>query len=682
MIDYWVLKLRVGALLKIAQKNKIEPVKRLTYIEITRPAKLLLKFLKKTKLSAVSLHKIKGRIRVSGPSLNISEVRNDKEEVIIMEIYHHILEIRLAILRQLTEDFKDAAFLKDQNPVSMTHSYIGLKIAADINPAVYMAHYARWKYKNDEIKSKNILVIPHSDWSDALVLHLGKILDEVVVDRKEAGKTKNMVSLVTYILKAFLFITSTGTGTNREGPGGTPFQREDREEETKKNRIMVTYKMGVLKDKRNDIAFFHASVIDPRRMLVFFKDDHHFPSQEELNFLEETGLRAAAGEEMKHPPESVPTWKPSPYWKKERALFGRVYLKTLGECLAKKKQHSLWLLRTYWALGMEMTWWKDFFLANHVRIIVNAIPAVDNFVPNIAMAAVGGLAVELERSIRFDYCTYIHNSPNHVYFATGPYSLTQTPEPSFSLFTVQAGGINIIENTTPLEGVEELKRNSETIITVFDEVPNEAFFGNSVEEMYRCLVDLVKEDRRFSLLIKTKKPQVLEGMPEIHREILELSKQGRCLPVDWKVNVSTAVACGHLVVCVPSTAAFESVMMKAPTIVYNPMRSGSRLFYSNGGMNRRIFEDIRLMAEAIKKFADGSDPAIGDCSDILPALDPFDDGKGANRMGEYLDRCLEGFDAGLPWPSILKKTNEQYASRWGNDKITGENSYETVYQRN
>ena len=681
MIDYWVLKLRVGALLNIVKKNKIEPVKRLTYIEITRPAKLLLKFLKKTKLSAVSLHKIKGRIRVSGPSLNISEVRNDNEEVIIMEIYHHILEIRLAILRRLAENFKETAFLKDQNPVSMIHSYIGLKIASDINPAVYMAHYARWKYKTDETKSKNILVIPRSDWSDPLVSHLGKILDEVKVDKKEAGKTKNMVSLVTYILKAFLFKTFAG-GAPSPGDNGNSCRRDAGAPGV--SSIMVTYKMGVLKDKRNDIAFFHASAIDPRRMVIFFKDDHHFPSQEELDFMKESGIRALAGEDMKNPPEGVPTWKPSPLWKKERALFGRLYLQTLRQCLAKKKEHSLWVLRTYWALGMEMTWWKDFFLANNVRIIVNAIPAVDNFVPNIAMAAVGGLAVELERSIRFDYCTYIHNSPNHVYFATGPYSLTQTPEPSFSLFTVQAGGINIIENTTPLEGVEELKRNAQKIITVFDEVPNEAFFGNSVEEMYRCLVDLVKQDRRFSLLIKTKKPQVLEGMPRIHREIQELSKQGRCLAVDWKVNVSTAVANAHLVVCVPSTAAFESVMMKAPTIVYNPMCSGSRLFYSNNGLNRRIFEDIQLMTAAIKTFADGGESAvsIGACSDILPALDPFDDGKGANRMGEYLDRCLEGFDAGLAWPSILGKTNQQYALRWGNDKITGENSYETVYQRN
>lgn len=479
---------------------------------------------------------------------------------------------------------------------------------------------------------------------------------------------------MTYILKAFFFKHfTTGNLSNLI----------HREAEEKKSNIMVTYKMGVLKDKRNDIAFFHASGIDPRQMLIFFKDDHHFPTPEELNYMKEAGIRGIAGEEMKHPPDGIPTWKPSPAWKIERAIFGRLYLQTLRECLAKRKKHSLWLLRTYWALGMEITQWKDFFLANHVRIIVNAIPAVDNFVPNIAMAAVGGLAVELERSIRFDYCTYIHNSPNHVYFATGPYSLTQTPEPSFSLFTVQAGGINIIENTTPLEGVVQLKQNAEKIITVFDEVPNEAFFGNSVAEMYRCLVDLVKEDRRFALLIKTKKPQVLEGMPEIHREILQLSRAGRCLAVDWKVNVSTAVTHADLVVCVPSTAAFESVMMKAPTIVYNPMRSGSRLFYRGDGFNRRIFEDKESMIAAIKKFAAvGPAVSIGDCSDILSFLEPFDDGQGAKRMGDYLDGCLESFDAALNWQMALEKANERYSRQYGSDKITYLNSYESLYKRN
>ncbi|MCU0284917.1 MAG: hypothetical protein MUF15_00835 [Acidobacteria bacterium] len=673
MIDYWVLKLRITTLLNIYKNHKHEPVKRLTYIEITRPAAWLLKFLQKNKLAGVSLHKIKGRIRVSGPSLNISEVRNDNEEVIIMEIYHHILEIRLDILKKLTEDFKKTAFLKDQNPVSMSHSYIGLKIASDINPAVYMAHYARWKYKNDPEKSKNILVIPRSDWSADLVSHLGKILDRVVVDKQEAGKTKKMVSLMSYILKAFVFKNFTG---------GDMSDVVHRVKEAKKSTIMVTYKMGVLKDKRNDIAFFHASGIDPLQMLIFFKDDHHFPTPEELTFMKESGIRAIAGAEMNNPPISVSSWKPSPNWKIERAIFGQLYLQTLRECLAKRKKHSLWLLRTYWALGMEMTQWKDFFLVNNIRIIVNAIPAVDNFVPNIAITAVGGLAVELERSIRFDYCTYIHNSPNHVYFATGPYSLTQTPEPSFSLFTVQAGGINIIENTTPLEGAAELRRKAEKIITVFDEVPNEAFFGKSVEEMYRCLVDLVKEDSRFALLIKTKKPQVLEGMPEIHREILQLSQEGRCLAVDWRVNVSTAVAHADLVVCVPSTAAFESVMMKAPTIVYNPMRSGSRLFYRNNGLNRRIFEDKRLMMDAIKKYADGEFAAMGDCSDILPFLDPFDDGKGAKRMGDYLLNCLESLEAGLPWQAALEKANELYQQQYGSDKITYLNSYESLYKRN
>jgi len=84
--------------------------------------------------------------------------------------------------------------------------------------------------------------------------------------------------------------------------------------------------------------------------------------------------------------------------------------------------------------------WKDFFLNNGVKILANSVPSPDNFIPSMAISEIGGIAVEFERSIRFDYCTYIHNAPNHVYFATGPYSLTQTPESSFSLFTVQTGG--------------------------------------------------------------------------------------------------------------------------------------------------------------------------------------------------------------------------------------------------
>jgi hypothetical protein len=669
--DYLILKFTVPALLGMLKKSSEFKIKRLTYIEATTAAKLLLKWLVKTTFSDIFIEKIKPRKRASGPSLNISSVRDDNDEVIIMQIYHHILEIRLDILKQLMEDFEGFEFLKDQEPVSMIHSYMGLKIATDINPAVYLAHYARWKYKADKEKSRNILVIPKTDWSHALVTHLGKQVDEVVVDKRGEKRLKNTSTLFKYLLKALIFRAIL------------PLPREKKKKkDSAPGNIMVTYRMGVLEDKRNDIPFFHASDIAPQRMLIYFKDDFHLPSEEELVYMKEQGFKAAAKTGMKTRLNGVPTWKPTGILNEEKTLFCRLFLRTRKECRKKKRAHSQWLLRRYWEMSMEMAHWKDFFIGNNVHIIVNAIPGVDNFVPNAAIASIGGLAVELERSIRFDYCTYIHNSPNHVYFATGPYSLTQTPEPSFSLFTVQTGGINIIEKTKPLAGVEELKRNSEKIITVFDEVPNEMFFGNSVREMYQSLIDLVDTDPRFSLLLKTKKPQVLRYMKDIDQKISRLIGEGKCLAADWKVNVSTAVANGDLVVTVPSTAAFESVMMGAPTIVYNPMRSGSLSFYKNNGLNRRIFEDSRTMIDAIKRFADGKDNTIGQCSDILQELDPFDDGKGGKRMGDYLNWCRQSFDAGLEWKEVLGKANERCTQQWGTGRITGENAYEALYKKN
>jgi hypothetical protein len=656
------------------KRSKELNVKRLTYIEVTRPAKLLLKLLEKTKLSTASLHKIKPRKRPSGPVLNISSVRNDNDEVIIFEIYHHVLDIRMKIMRQLMDSFKTFEFLKDQKPLSMIHSYMGLKIATDINSAVFMANFARWKYKTDDpqTKSKNILVIPKSQWSDALTSHLGEMLDEVVVDKRKQERLKKAVALSAYIIKAFLIRLFT------KSPGEIKIDH-------KQGNIMVTYKLGVLKDKRNDIPFFHASEIDPKRMLIYFNDHHHVPSKEELDYMKQNGMKAVLSAGLKHPPhpmDSVPRWKPSPVLKQEKARFCRLYIKTLFQCLKEKKKHSLWILGRYWEMGMEMTHWKDFFIGNNVNVIVNSTPGVDNFVPNTALTAIGGMAVESERSIRIDYCTFIHNSPNHVYFATGPYSLTQTPEPSFSLFTVQTGGINIIENPKPIKGIEKLKRNSEIVLTVFDEAPNDMFFGDTIQQMYRFMIDLVDNDPRFSMLIKTKKPQVLKKMADINKEILRLCEQGKCLLADWKVSPSTAIKNGDLTATMISTTAFESILLGAKTVIFYPMRAGCKIFYSNNGLNKRIFEDKQSMVAAIKKFAGGSDDSIGDCSDIKPEIDPFGDGNGAKRMGDYLAWCQQGFDTGLEWKEILGKANERYTQQWGTGRITSENAYESLYKKN
>ena len=218
--------------------------------------------------------------------------------------------------------------------------------------------------------------------------------------------------------------------------------------------------------------------------------------------------------------------------------------------------------------------------------------------------------------------------------------------------------------------MESIKKKPGFVIGVFDELSNDWFFGDSIGQMYRALLDLLGSDPRFSLVIKTKKPRVLEKIGGIDEEIEQWVKAGRCLFAPWKLTPAAAAAQVDFVVCVPSTAAFESVMTGTPTMIFNPMRVGSSVFYSHNGLNRRIFEESEALKTAIKKYADGSDPSIGDCSDILPYIDPFADGKGAQRMGQYLLWCLEGFAAGLEREKNIEQANEKYAKTWGKDKIS------------
>jgi hypothetical protein len=99
------------------------------------------------------------------------------------------------------------------------------------------------------------------------------------------------------------------------------------------------------------------------------------------------------------------------------------------------------------------------------------------------------------------------------------------------------------------------------------------------------------------------------------------------------------------------------------------MRTGSSLFYSNEGKGRRIFECQDSLVQAIRDHTAGSRTGIGDCSDLVAEVDPFDDGQGASRLGMYLQWCLNGFEAGMEREEVIVQANELYAAEWGHERV-------------
>jgi hypothetical protein len=676
-VNLWVLKLRVSTLVKILRKAKGAGIAGITYLEGTKPAVFFLRLLVKLKIVPAVIHKIQPRDSVAGPVLYLAFVRNDKGEVITLDIYHHILTLRREIADQFFHIYKTFFFVRKQKYLTMLYANFSLRIAKDIAPAVYIAHYARWKGydKNIEKRPGNVMFIPKSDWSDMVAVSLEKVVDQVVIDKNTEGPRKTQI--LKHILYAFLQVGGFLAIKLMRKEGAALLKDLSYRQQLKLNKIMVPYAIGISKGQQSDLRYYYASDLKPEQLLVYVYSKAHIPSKAELDWIVENKAHCVASPSaVKAPRPGMRRWESSSSLKLIKREFYGLYLNTVGECMRHKNKHTWWLLGKLWEMGREMSYWKDFFLGNQIGIIVNLYPSENNFIPAAALSEIGGIAVECERSIRFDYCTFIHNMPHHVNFVAGPYSLTQIPEPAFSLFTIISSSINVQEEDIKIEGLEAVDQ-SKIILTVFDESSNDVYGGDAIRHLYEAMIELIKSDERFFLLIKTKKLKILEKLPGINKEISHFCEIGRCLRPDWRVTAATAAVHADLVVSIVSTAAFESVSAGARTIVYNPMKVGARLFYTNNGLNRRIFEDSQTMIEAIKRFADSGDNTIGDCSDIALKVDAFRDGLGARRVGDYLKWCIDALDAGVPREEVIRTANRRYAQQWGEDKIISQNSFET-----
>jgi len=89
------------------------------------------------------------------------------------------------------------------------------------------------------------------------------------------------------------------------------------------------------------------------------------------------------------------------------------------------------------------------------------------------------------------------------------------------------------------------------------------------------------------------------------------------------------------------------------------------------GAGRVVFRDWDALWHTWResRAQPGAVPGFADWSLILDELDPFRDGRAAERMGTYLKWLVEGFSAGRPRDTVLAQAAERYCSAWGEDKV-------------
>jgi hypothetical protein len=120
----------------------------------------------------------------------------------------------------------------------------------------------------------------------------------------------------------------------------------------------------------------------------------------------------------------------------------------------------------------------------------------------------------------------------------------------------------------------------------------------------------------------------------------------------------------------PGTAGMEAALANVPTLLLDSSSWPESPFYRLGG-GKVVFTSMPDLWEACAEQWSSTGPiaGFGDWSPMLDELDPFRDGRAAERMGGYVSTLLEGFRDGLDRDTVMENAAERYATQWGSDKI-------------
>lgn len=201
---------------------------------------------------------------------------------------------------------------------------------------------------------------------------------------------------------------------------------------------------------------------------------------------------------------------------------------------------------------------------------------------------------------------------------------------------------------------------------------------------YGFLLEKLLTEPWLGLIIKPKVPSSLRRRLGPMAALLEKAEStGRCFvfgegslqsshpPAAAALAADLAVH-GHLTA---GTAALEAALAGTPTALFDPDGLPSSPLYRLG-VGRCVFLEWPSLWDAATEHwrRPGGVPGFADWSPMLPELDPFRDGRAAERMGGYLAWLREGLAAGLGRERSMADAAERYAKAWGAWAVTESSS--------
>jgi hypothetical protein len=115
----------------------------------------------------------------------------------------------------------------------------------------------------------------------------------------------------------------------------------------------------------------------------------------------------------------------------------------------------------------------------------------------------------------------------------------------------------------------------------------------------------------------------------------------------------------------------EAALADVPTLVLDRDGWSKSTFYKLG-LGKVVFNDWETLWAAWERHCSAPNGNFRSCdwAPMNDQIDPFRDGRAAERMGTYINWLLDGFHEGLDRETVMANAAERYSVAWGHDKVT------------
>jgi len=433
----------------------------------------------------------------------------------------------------------------------------------------------------------------------------------------------------------------------------------------------------------SDFFFWQLSELPGRNLVVFFDLPQDPLDAQRQAELAEHGIRGIArryqATSLPATCISAPTALLRNSWAAVQILAG-----------AMRRDEKWWLQSEALVFDALKTYWKRIFAEHNIKVFTTWFRYTgDHCAIAEALHETGGALAIYQRSYEGNATVQAALSADILFAFSSNAAQVEAAAQSQIGYCVTTGYLGDHRFAMVRQEAQQVRdvllgNGAQYIATYFDESsfpdPRWGLGISRLRAHYAFLLERVLRHADFGLVLKPKTPRALRARLGPVGEVLDLAiATGRChIFEDGVVQGAIAPAQAAWVADIAihssvasGTAGVEAALAGVPTVLMDDDGWTISPLYRLE-KNRVIFDDWEALWHTWRdhRARPGGVPGFGAWSALLDELDPFRDGRAAERMGTYLKWLIEGFERGLPREAVLADAAERYCRAWGPDKVT------------